>query len=1278
MDDQGGDRGSTLRPYVPRVQLQWLAEHPDRTFLELDGSVVFVDISGFTKLSERLARRGKEGAEQVTDTIGGCFAELLAVAYANGGSLLKFGGDALLLLFWGELHAARACRAAVLMRRMLRDVGRIELPGAKVTLRMSVGINSGRFHFFLVGGSHRELLVTGPAATTTVLMEQTAEAGEIVVSPETASLLPARALGAAKGPGVLLQREPPICPAPYEPDVEVPDEDILVGLPVALREHVGSGAIGSEHRPVTVAFVHYDGTDELIRDEGPEAAAVALDELVRDVQRAVDDHGVCFLASDVDADGGKIILTAGAPRVLGEDEERMLLALRRIVEAERRLPVRVGANRGAVFAGDVGPPYRRTYTVMGDPVNLAARLMAAAEPGRILATREVLEGTRTRFEALPVPPFHVKGKAKPVEALDVRHVVAGGPDGETHELPLIGRDDELAQIAEALQACRGRRGSAIEVVGAPGIGKSRLVHEALAGAGDLAVLAATSELYTSSTPYAPFRRILRDLLGIADGTSDTDAARRLRERVQANAPHLVPWLPLLGIPLDLEIPNTPETLALDDRFVRDRVHEVLLEFLGWILPTPTAFVFEDVQWMDEASRDLLRSLVAGATVHPWVVIITRREGSGDLALPEGVGVRVLGLGALPLEAAVDLVQVATEDAPLAHHLVQALAARSEGNPLFLRELLVAVRGAGEIETLPDSVEALMTARIDRLSPGDRTLLRHASVLGTAFSMQLLATVLDGSTPANEDPTWQRLGEFLALEDGGTIRFRQTLVRDVAYEGLPYRRRMELHGRVGEEILRTVEFPQDESERLSLHFFYAGRFGEAWGHSRIAGDRAAAKYANVEAARFYERAIESARRVGEVSPLELSSLFETLGDVRERAGLYREAGRAYEQAQRHCGDDRVRRARLMLKQAKIEDTTGKSSLGLRWLSRAMRVLDGLDGAEAAEQRAQLLAWYGAIRFSQGRNREAVRWSEEAIRQATAADEKDALAHALYITDWAQVEMGRPELATHMDQVLSLYGELGDIWRQGDAYNVLGIFAYWEGRWVDAIRLYERGRELQQQAGDVVGAAIGTVNIAEILTDQGKLDEAERLTREALRVFRGADYRLQVAFTLGHLGRIASRTGRHEEARRHMAEALELVRAGGDQLEEVSLLSRLGEDLVLQGDGSAALETIRRALERAEPLGGPGGHGPLLHRVRGEALMLCGDHEGAAAAFERSLEEARGRGADYELALTLQAAATLRRLRGEPPDREAEAEAEAILERLGVEWVPPVPAAPTPVG
>ena len=160
--------GALFLPYVPRVLARHVADTDGPSVRIVDASMIHVDVSGFTKLSERLARIGAEGAEQLADAIGSCFASLLEVAYDEGGSLLKFGGDALLLLYEDEGHEVRASRSAIRMRRRLREVGRIETTGAAVQLRMTVGVHSGEMHLFVVGGSHRELIVGGPGASETL------------------------------------------------------------------------------------------------------------------------------------------------------------------------------------------------------------------------------------------------------------------------------------------------------------------------------------------------------------------------------------------------------------------------------------------------------------------------------------------------------------------------------------------------------------------------------------------------------------------------------------------------------------------------------------------------------------------------------------------------------------------------------------------------------------------------------------------------------------------------------------------------------------------------------------------------------------------------------------------------------------------------------------------------------------------------------------------------------------------------------------------------------
>ena len=186
------DAERRLDPYVPRVLLRHLAQTPDARVMSIDATVVFADISGFTALSERLARQGREGAEELTETIGGSLSALLTVAYENGGSLLTLGGDALLLLFEHEGHAAaRVPRRRRHAQHAARRSGGCRPAAGRVTLRVSQGVHSGTFHLFLVGDSHRAHMLVGPAASTVVRMEKAADAGEILIS--------ARDRGAAPG-----------------------------------------------------------------------------------------------------------------------------------------------------------------------------------------------------------------------------------------------------------------------------------------------------------------------------------------------------------------------------------------------------------------------------------------------------------------------------------------------------------------------------------------------------------------------------------------------------------------------------------------------------------------------------------------------------------------------------------------------------------------------------------------------------------------------------------------------------------------------------------------------------------------------------------------------------------------------------------------------------------------------------------------------------------------------------------------------------------------------
>jgi len=1252
---------AALTPYVPRLTVEWLADNEDREWRELDGTMAFVDISGFTAMSEKLASEGKAGAEQVSEVMNATFGALLDVAYSYGGGLLKFGGDALLLFYDGEGHAARAARSAYEMRRALRAIGRPRTTAGTVTLKMHVGIHSGEFLFVLAGGDHRELIVTGPGASTTVLMEAAAEAGEIAVSAASARSLPPDVLGDAREGGFLLAAAP-TADLDERPLPPVDDLPLVDCVPRLIRAHLTSDVAEPEHRQAAVAFIRFSGTDALVQAEGAAAAASAVAEVVEAVQAAAAEHEVCFLESDIDRDGGRIVLVAGAPRVSENDVERMLRTVRAASDRETELPLSIGVSRGRVFAGEVGAPFRRTYTILGGTAALAARLMAKAAPRQILVPAELLDASETQFAADAIEPLRLKGLAEPVHAVSLGGIEGTREAPAASAAPLVGRDRELAVMGAALAPVRLGFGTMLELVGDAGVGKTRLLDEfKTTSAADLARIGARCDQYESSTPYFVFRSLLRPLFpGELEGTPEENA-ETLSATVESVARDLAPWLPLVGLVLDVDVGSTREVDDLEPAFRRARLHGVVEELLKALLPDPTLVLLEDVHWIDEASSELLRHLGATNSNRPWAICCTRRPGQDGFVAASGVppiAAMTILLEPLQDDAAAQLVRAAAGK-ELDEAAVAAIVRRAGGNPLFLNEL---VTSAGEegTEDLPDTVGAVVGTRIDRLDPADRALLRWASVLGVIFDSDVIEDVLEGDPAASAgSEAWERLTEFIERDPyvAGGFRFRHALIRDAAYEGLPFRRRRELHARVGDVLeLRNADSVEEVAELLSLHFSLAADAERTWRYSLLAGERAREKFANVEAAEFYRRAVDVASSLA-LPDVERAGVWEALADVSAPAGRLRDAQSALGHARKLAPADA--QAALMLKEGLLREEQGAYADALRWYAKGEKAATSIEDAdERARREVELKRARAQARFRQGRYDEALALASAVIERSSGLHDLRDLAHAYYLSHMIHTFRGDEERHAFRGLALPIFEEIGDLVGQASVLNNLGIESYYEGRWDEARDLYERSRTLRERIGDAINVATTTNNIGEIESDQGRFEEADQSFRETLRIVEAAGHRLLTAVARGNLGRVAARVGRYDEAD-------ELLREAADQLEEigaapfaVELQARRAELRGFRGDDpEQVVAAADAAVARLDAAGVPAAVRVLLERVRGVALARGGRVEEAKASLDQALETAERAQADYEIALTLRAIARL--------DDQESSRAQEIFTRLGVD-------------
>ena len=1261
------DVAARLAPYVPRVTLNWLAASSDAKHQRCKGTLLFVDVSGFTALTERLAARGKVGAEEITGVIGSVFGELLAIASAYGADLLKWGGDAVLLYFGDPDSAPRACRAAVLMSRAMTRIGRLRTSAGRVTLEVSIGAHSGGFDLYLLGKRHRELIVTGPAASVTARMEALASAGEVVVSPNTAALLDRGVLGEAKSGGVVIIGAPEADTVASLPVAPVAGLDVASLLPADTGLHLLSGIDEAEHRQATVAFLEFSGIDALTAGAGPDHVAACLDPVLTAVEDAAERYAVNFHETDIGPDGGKIVLVGGVPRVHGNDAERVLRAVHDVVaEHPRASPVklRAGVNAGRVFvfSHDFGMAKRRIYAITGDAVNLTARVMGKSGPSQVWATEAALIKARNPFETEPVPPFRVKGKSEPVVAslVGAPRYADSEPIGDG--LVFVGREAELEELLRRADAAAYSGGSLVQIIGPPGIGKSRLVSEAI-DRWALSTLRVGCEEYGSATAYLPFRRIFRRLLGLADEAGPEIVEAELRRAVNELTPDLEPFIPLLADVVDVLVPSTRQVDELELRFRRVRLEQSVVQLLQAYLSAPSALVIEDVQHIDEASASLLERIALAAGGLPLLVVLTGELGGQPTPAETAAPRLVLEIEPLNGEAAVRLAGSTAATALSPTHIA-AIVERADGNPLFLRELLRSAELAGGVENLPESLEPLLVAEIDRLLPSDRQILRAAAVLGSQFDRALLGEVLDSGNSIDE-LAWTRLRAFVAPMATGW-RFAHGLMRDAAYEGLSFKRRKEMHGRAAQAIESRTP-PDEAAELLSLHCLHAEHYERAWHYSRLAGDRARALWANVDAATFYGRALEAANHL-RVPRSDVSAVAEALGDSCELTARYESSRRAYAKAKRLCHDD-VDRVRLLRKLGVLHERQGRYQDALSSYTRGRRLLTEGSLAASAE-RAELDLASAGIRSRQDRYRECLRFATEAAREAERAHHRSGLAHALYLQHITSVDLGQAndDLAYRS---LAIFEDLGDLVGQGNVLNNLGISAYYLGRWVPALDFYERSRDARARSGDVVGAATEENNIAEILSDQGTFEQARPLFDAAGTTWRAAGYRVGAALATSNLGRLEARAGEVARGR----QLLEAALADFEEIHSPAFIAetqlRLAECQVFEGDSLSAERSLEKLLRFVR-----GRQGLELTEVAALRLLgtaralteLAADRREDFGAATSLLDEAIARStaldSPYELALALAGRAVVRRLAGIGGATADRGRADEIFSELGV--------------
>lgn len=816
----------TLASYVPKLVIgrrlaagEPLVAPEEQLF---EAAAMLADVSGFTKLAEKLAQRGPAGAEELTGLLSAYFDPLIACIHSHGGDVLKFAGDALLVVFPanGDPTAAALAAASCGLALQERSAAHPARDGVKLGLKVGLGVGEMRLAHLGGRGGHWEVMVTGPPLVELGRHSGAMQPGEVFLVPSAFELVRDASVCTeqADGCAVLARLDVAADSTSSALPVDFPEsaEALIKGyVPVSVLSRLAARQTGwlSESRPISVLFLNFPNATHATTLERANMVFSLL-------QATFDRYEGTINKISVDDKGVSVVAAFGLPGMSHEDDAaRAVLAAMDLQVPLLANDVRhsIGITTGRAYCGIVGGASRREYTVMGDMVNLAARLMQAGKD-EVLCDEATEAKAAWRVTFGPLPPLSVKGKALPVAVF--RPMAA--KKRERHFLSdMIGRDVERTLVKEALAQLAGGEAAAIVLEGEAGIGKSRLLQflANLAEDNDLAPLIGSVEFVDRSTPFNAWRQVFAGMLGIEAHDNPRERAERILS-VLADDPPSLDLAPLLASILAADIPDNAVTRHLEGSLRAENTRDLLLRILAsHAKRAPVLAILDDAQWLDSASWGLV--LAALAEVRPMLLVVALRP-PGDPVVPEyrqliaGPTCRRLALGALsaPEAVAVACRRLGAESLP---DTVAALVAeRSDGHPFFAEQLAFGLRDGGFIQVqdgkcdivagsgplsaaiLPQTVQGLISSRLDRLAPPEQLTLKVASVIGRSFDLRVLRDIYPilADRPHLADHL-SRLADLDLIriaspEPDLSFEFIQTLTQEVAYDLLLFAQRKDIH------------------------------------------------------------------------------------------------------------------------------------------------------------------------------------------------------------------------------------------------------------------------------------------------------------------------------------------------------------------------------------------------------------------------------------------------------------------------------------------------------
>ena len=1201
--------------YIPYHVAQDLLADPTTAHVgreqRFDAVALFADVSGFTRMSEALGQAGRAGTEELTDILNDYFSPMIDLIQSYGGIVGKFGGDAMTVLFpyteaTRTATVRRSIHCALDMQANMHRYEAISTSAGTFSLAMKAGLAMGPVFCTTAGDpdSRLEYVIAGDVLDRCADAEHYALQGEVVA--HNALLDEAGPMDTVKRRGdfsCIARLDFPVEHAPLHALGPVTDDAVWAlrcYLPPVIAQRVTTGQTDfiDEHRKVTVVFVSFEGFDY---DRDPDVGH-KLQTYLSSVIRSVERFDGYLNKVDMGDKGSKYVVLFGAPVAHENDEERAVLCALEL--SALAIPARIGINNGFVYCGHVGSESRREYTVIGDAVNVAARLMQAAGPGDLLISSTVQNRIPDTIRCEPLPPLQVKGKAEPVDvclvsgmqAQSTQDIHAGG-----YALPMIGRQSELQQVLERLTHTLHGNGQIVGISAEAGMGKSRLMVEIARAASEQGItcLGGACESYGTNISYLVWHAIWQSFFGI-----DPDAApgeqRRYLERWLADVdPALVQRMPLLGVALNLPIPDTELTQSLDAQLRVELLQSLLLTCLrARAAEAPLVFFLEDCHWIDPLSQELLDFIGRNVADLSVMVVLLYRPPSPNhnplAQIAQFSHFHELPLSEFTYDEAQQLIelklaQLFETEGAVPSELVDRVTAKAQGNPFYIEEMINLIHDrrvdpqdqhAWQRIDLPDSLHSLIMSRIDQLQEDEKITLKVASVIGRVFR----ARWVWGAYPpvGTPDDVQQVLNTLSRLdltpldkpEPELEYIFRHITTQEVAYESLAFSMRAALHEHVGAFIETTYPDALDRYlDVLALHYGRSRNTEKQRVYFVRAGDAAMAAYANDAAIDYYQRALLL------VAGDDRSDLRRKLGDIWQLTGKWDEAETSYRDAMKlaeTAGDGQLK--------AQCQSALGhllwhKKSYdeALHWLEQAESIFEDQANWHGV---GQVAGYTGYIYWEQGDYAQALAHFERQLQIATDHDDKPGI---------------------------------------GDATGNIGILYSEQGDYERALACYEQQLQIATESGNRQGILYAVVNIGNVYVHQGNNPRGLSSFKEALRIANEMGYLRAAGVIIGNSGEVYRLQGDFERALACYERALSIVSELGDLTMTLVTVGNLATVNAAQGQFADAEQLFTHAIALARAVNIPYFLCEYLH---GMAEMYCAqDNHDSASLNDEALSIAQ---------------------------------------------------------